>query len=161
MHITSLIAAHIKEVYEGNNWTDVCIADTLKDVSWQQAQQKTAASVNTIAALVNHLCYWNGILLQRSAGENPFVPESNGYDVKEFKNEDEWNELKEKTHQSFIQLADAVKNFQEDKLEETYAAGKSPYYKNFQGIVEHAHYHLGQMVILKKLIIATHSSPVP
>ena len=92
--------------------------------------------------------------MQRIKGINPSVPETNGFDVNELKNENDWNELKEKTHQSFIQLADAVKNFPEEKLFETSPTGKSSYYKNFQGIVEHAHYHLGQIVILKKLILS-------
>ncbi|HEY2727220.1 MAG TPA: DinB family protein [Parafilimonas sp.] len=152
MKITSLIAQHIKEVYEGNNWTDVNIAETIKDLSYQQAQQQTAASKNTIAALLHHLYYWNGIIMQRSKEINPFIPETNGFDVDEFKNENDWQRLKEKTHESFIQLTALVENFPEEKLEETYAEGKSSYYKNFQGIVEHAHYHLGQMVILKKLL---------
>lgn len=152
MKITNLIAMHIKEVYEGNNWTDVNIADTIKDINWRQAQQQTTGSSNTIASLLHHLYYWNGILMQRINGINPSIPDANGYDVGELKNENDWNTLKEKTHQSFIQLADAVKTFPEEKLSEPYAAGKSSYYKNFQGIVEHAHYHLGQMVILKKLL---------
>ena len=152
MNIKNLIAEHITAVYAGNNWTDVCISGTLEDVSWQEAQKVTPASVNTIAALVNHLCYWNEVLLLRAEGKNPSIPESNGYDVKELKDESEWNNLKGETHQSFIKLADAVKNFNEENLEGTYTAGKSSYYKNFQGIVEHAHYHLGQIVIIKKLI---------
>ncbi len=152
MNTTTTIAENLLTCFEGNNWTSVTIADTIKDVNWQQAQQRTAASSNTIASLIHHLCYWNFVLLQRSKGKNPVIPESNGFDVKAFENETDWNELKEETHQSFIKLADAIKNFDEEKLNETYAEGKSSYYKNFNGIVEHAYYHLGQIVIIKKLI---------
>ena len=152
MKITDEIAGHITDCFDGENWTGVNISDTLKNINWQEAQQRTAGSTNTIASLLNHLHYWNGIILHRSKGENPTVPDSNGFDVDELKNENDWNDLKEKARKSFIQLADAVKNFPEEKLKDTYAEGKSSYYKNFQGIVEHAHYHLGQIVILKKLI---------
>ena len=152
MKITSLIAQHIKEVYEGNNWTDVNIISTIKNISWQQAQQKTTASPNTIASLLHHLYYWNGIMMQRLKGSNPSVPDINGYNVNPFTSENDWQKLKEKTHESFIQLASMIQHFPEEKLEETYAEGKSSYYKNFQGIVEHAHYHLGQMVILKNIV---------
>ena len=150
--ITELIAEHILEVYEGNNWTGVSIVDTLNNVSWQQAQQKTNASSNTIAALLHHIYYWNGIMMQRINGVNPAIPDTNGFDVSELRNENDWNDLKEKAYQSFIALATAVKNFPEEKLNEISPTGKSTYYKNFQGIVEHAHYHLGQMVIIKKLL---------
>lgn len=153
MQITHLIANHLKQVYEGNNWTDVNIAHTISDVNWKQAQQQTEASPNTIASLLHHLYYWNGIIQQRINGETPVIPGENGYDVGFLNNEEEWNALKEKTHQSFIQLADAIKKFPAEKLLENYVPSiPSSYYRNFQGIVEHAHYHLGQVVILKKLI---------
>ncbi len=154
MNISTTIAENIATCFEGNNWTNVNVSDTLKDVSWQQAQQKTIASSNTIAALVNHLLYWNYIIMQRLKGENPPIPESNGFDVKELNSEEDWNKLKEETHQSFIQLAAAVKNFDAEKLDETYAEGKSSYANNIYGIVEHAYYHLGQIVIIKKLVKA-------
>ena len=153
MNITNLIADHVREIYEGNNWTDISIIQTIKDVSWQQAQQKTNASPNTIASLLNHLYYWNAIIMQRLKGSNPSVPETNGFDVEELKNESDWIALKDKTHGSFLQLADLIKVFPEEKLEETYAFGKSSFYKNFHGAVKHAHYHLGQMVVLKNLIV--------
>lgn len=152
MIITSLIAAHIRQVYEGNNWTEVCIADTIGNISFQQAQQRTAGSPNTIASLLHHLYYWNEIMVQRMQGKNPRVLQTNGFDVEELKSEEDWLALKEKAHDSFIQLAKAVKDFPEYKLDETYAEGKSTFYKNLQGTAEHAHYHLGQMVIIKKLL---------
>ena len=152
MNILNLIATQIREVYEGGNWTDVSIAETIKDVNWEQAKQRTAGSSNTIASLLHHLYYWNGILMQRLQGHNPIIPETNGFDVNEIKNENDWKLLIEKTHQSFRQLAEAAANFPEEKLAEKYAARGSSYYKNLQGIVEHAHYHLGQIVILKKLV---------
>jgi uncharacterized damage-inducible protein DinB len=158
MKIINLIAEHIKQVYEGDNWTSISIAETVNDVSWQQAQQHTAASPNTIASILHHLYYWNGILMQRLEGNNPSIPEANGFDAGELNDETDWNELKEITHQSFIQLADAVKNFPEEKLKVTYAEGKSSFYKNMQGVVEHAHYHLGQIVIIKKLLQANNNN---
>ena len=154
MNSTNLIAEHIKQVYEGDNWTDVNIDDTIRNISWHQAQQKTNASPNTIASLLHHLYYWNGVMMQRLKGSNPSTPGTNGYNVGELKTDEEWQALKEKTHESFLQLADLIKSFPEEKLSSTYAEGKSSYYKNFQGIVEHAYYHLGQIVILKKLILA-------
>ncbi|SFP83861.1 DinB family protein [Parafilimonas terrae] len=152
MIITNLIAEHIRQVYEGDNWTEVCIADTISNINFQQAQQRTAGSPNTIASLLHHLYYWNEIMVQRMQGKNPQVLQTNGFDVEELKREEDWLALKEKAHHSFIQLANAVKNFPADKLNETYAEGKSTFYKNLQGTTEHAHYHLGQMVIIKKLL---------
>lgn len=156
MQITHLLAQHLLNVYEGNNWTDVSIIETLKNINYEQAQQKTQASANTIAALLNHLIYWNGIILKRMNGETPVIPEINGFDVSVLNNEEDWIALKERAHKSFIELADAIKNFSEEKLFENYSPSiPSTYYRNFQGIIEHAHYHLGQIVILKKFVTHT------
>ena len=66
MHITDIIASHINDCFDGENWTSVNIADTINDVTWQQAQQQTAASQNTIASLLHHLYYWNGIMYAKN-----------------------------------------------------------------------------------------------
>jgi hypothetical protein len=50
--------------------------------------------------------------------------------VKEFKNETDWQQLIHSTHESFMQVAKAAANFPEEKLDETYAADRSSYYKN-------------------------------
>lgn len=152
MKITERIAEHLLQIFEGDNWTDVWISETIKDIDHMEAQQVTAASGNTIAALLHHLWYWNKIMLQRLQGNNPSIPGVNGFDVKPNLDEAEWQQLKEQTHQSFIELADAIKKFPEEKLDESYSATGSSYYKNFQGTVEHAHYHLGQIVMLKHLV---------
>ena len=52
MNLPKLISGHIKEVYEGNNWTDVGISDTLSDVNFKDATTVTPASSNTIASFV-------------------------------------------------------------------------------------------------------------
>ncbi len=128
MNILNEIANHVVKVFEGDNWTEVSIADTISDVSFFEASTVTQASQNTIASLLHHLHYWNGIMMQRINGINPSVPESNGYDVI-LENNSDWNDLKEKTHKSFLALANAIKKFLEGKLKDTYAEGKSSYYK--------------------------------
>ena len=41
----------------------------------------------------------------------------------------------------------------EKKLWEPFGDGKyGDYFRNIQGVIEHAHYHLGQIVLVKKLI---------
>ena len=152
MIITHLIAAHIRKVYEGSNWTEVSIAGAISNISFQQARQLTAASPNTIASILHHLSYWNEIMRQRMQNNNPEITADNGFYIEALKNEDDWQALKQEAHQSFIQLADAVLHFPDELLDTTYTTGKSTYYKNLQGIAEHAHYHLGQMVIIKNLL---------
>ena len=152
MKLPSLIASHIREVYEGNSWTDVSMADTVTDLSFTEAVTVTPASGNTIAALLYHVKFYNDIVRQRLDGLSPYINDANGFDMPELKNDAEWKKLIDDAHQSFLRLANAAENFPEERLDELAPNGDSTYYKNLHGIVEHAHYHLGQMVILKKFL---------
>jgi len=154
MKTTELIAQHILEVHEGNNWTDSAIADVLNDVTLNEAIQMTSASPNTIASLLHHITYWNRLLIQRINGTHIEVPESNGYDVPQLKSEQEWQALKADNINSAHELAAAIRAFDENKLSLPILPGYATAYRNFQGTSEHIHYHLGQMVILKQLIHA-------
>jgi len=152
MEITALIAQHITDVHEGNNWTGKDITSVLRDVTFTEATTQTAASVNTIAALLQHLTYWNRIMVQRIAGIKVAVPDTNGFDVPAPQNEKSWELMKDDNISSARDLADAIRNFDGAKLQDPILSGYSTAYKNLQGSVEHIHYHLGQMVILKNLL---------
>ena len=87
-------------------------------------------------------------------GEDPSIPDSNGFDVGELTSEEEWQKLVAKLHQSFIDLSNAMRNFPEDRLKDFTKIGKSTIENNLYGIIEHAYYHLGQMMILKNLLMS-------
>lgn len=155
MKITSLIAQQLIEVHEGNNWTDVNLADTLKDVNAEEAAMLTNASPNTIASLLHHITFWNRLMIKRMQGIDVFVDDKNGYDVPPIQTEEDWQQLQIDNNLSAHELAAAIAAFDENALFESLILGGSTAYKNLYGTIEHVHYHLGQIVILKKLIKAT------
>ena len=152
MKITEHIAQHLIDVFEGGNWTEVNIRDTLRGVNYKEATAITRVSSNSIAALLYHIGYYNKIVLKRIMGVDDARDNSNGFDMPAIQTEEDWSLLKERVMQSTCQLADTIRKFPEAQLFDLIAPGNSTYYKTFQGIVEHAHYHLGQIVVLKKLI---------
>ncbi len=154
MKITSLIAQHLLDVHEGNNWTDVNLVDTLSDVTKEEAITVTQASPNTMASLLHHITFWNRLMIERMKGIVVKIDEHNGYDVPHLQTEEDWLREKADNNLSSHELALAIDNFDEQKLLLPLIEGGSSAYKNLQGTVEHVHYHLGQIVILKKLIRA-------
>ncbi|RYE27206.1 MAG: DinB family protein [Sphingobacteriaceae bacterium] len=152
MNIPFLIARHVLDVHEGGNWTEVDITSTLKDVTLQQAVSLTPGSPNTIAALLHHLTYWNRVMVSRINGTAVVVPEANGFDAPVLNVEQDWEVLKEDNLRSARELAAAITGCQEYNLSAPILPGYPSAYKSLQGSVEHIHYHLGQIVILKHLI---------
>jgi hypothetical protein len=152
MNTVAQIAKHFKDVYTGGNWTSVNLKETLADVTWQQATTKID-SLNTIASLVYHINYYVSAVLNVLQGEELKASDKFSFDVPLIQSQEDWEKLVEKIFADAALFAKLVEQLPDNKLNETFANEKyGNYYRNIHGIIEHTHYHLGQIVILKKLI---------
>ncbi len=152
MHLPEVIAQQVLDVHEGTNWTEVNLAHTLRDVTLAEATTLTLGSPNTIAALVRHLVFWNRVMVRRTQGHATQLPATNGFEGPDLHSEAEWQALLAELWQSGHELAAAIRRVPAEQLAEPILPAYSSTYKNLQGAVEHIHYHLGQLVILKKLV---------
>jgi len=152
MHLTEELAKHLRYVHFGGNWTTSNLKDNLKNVTWQQATTKLQ-SFNTIAALVFHINYYINAVEKVLAGETLQASDKYSFDVPPINSERDWNLLLEKSWTDAENFALRIEKLPDSILSENFTAEKyGSYYRNIQGIIEHSHYHLGQIVILKKLL---------
>lgn len=151
MKLTKVIAQHFYEVHYGDSWTDVAVKDVLKDITWRQAVQKIGEA-NTIAVLLHHMDFYNRVVYNRCFEEDQKEVRHEDSLHAEVNNDEDWLQLQkryfdlaEKIHAAILAL--------DDKILFTVRAGnQNTYYKNLQGLIEHIHYHLGQISLLKKII---------
>ncbi|GAB3414515.1 DinB family protein [Niabella aquatica] len=154
MNLKEYIAQHLMDVHSGNNWTEVNLSHTIKNISWQQAIIITPFSPNSIAMLVHHISYWNRAVAQRGTGTQPVINKENGMNVPPITSETEWEKLKKDNLVSAHELATVIEGYDEGNLFSPILANHSSAYKNFQGQVEHVHYHLGQIVMIKNFLLS-------
>ncbi len=65
----------------------------------------------------------------------------------------DWDDFIHKVLENGEKFSELVANLPSEKLMEPFVDEKyGIYYRNLHGAIEHFHYHLGQIVILKKLI---------
>jgi len=153
MNLTSQIAKHFRDVHLGGNWTWVNLKETLSDVTWEQATTKID-SLNTIAALVYHINYYVVAATRVLQGNPMEAHDKYAFDVPPIQSQQDWENLKAKLFSDGEIFAALVEQLPESKLDEIFVLEKyGTYYRNFQGIIEHTHYHLGQIVIIKKLLL--------
>lgn len=156
MNIKQHIAQHLIDVHRGGNWTEVNITDTLRDISWPQACIVTPISPNTVAMILHHISYWNRIIAMRGRNITPVINKQNGMNNPLINNEAAWEALKQDNIYSAEELATVIEGYDIGNLFSPILPGHSSAYKNFQGQVEHVHYHLGQIVMIKKYIQNAH-----
>lgn len=152
MNISTEIARHLNEVFFGENWTESSLKDALEGVSWQEATTQLY-DFNTIAGLTYHINYFVSAVLQVLQGDPLKASDSLSFGHPAINNEADWQQLKDKTFAEAERFASLIAQLPEARLSTIFSEEKyETYYRNLQGIIEHTHYHIGQIIILKKLL---------
>jgi len=152
MNLATQIAKHLRDVHFGGNWTAVNLKDSLAGVDWQQATTKVH-SFNTIAVLVYHMNYYIGVVMKVLQGEPLNASDKYSFDLPPIQSQEDWEKLLDKTWTEAENFALLVEQLPESRLWEDFSENKyGNYYRNLHGIIEHVHYHLGQIVLIKKLL---------
>jgi len=152
MNISAQLAKHIRDVHFGGNWTSVNLKDTLKDISWQQAITKVH-SFNTIATLVFHTNYYVEAITRVLKGQPLIAKDVYSFAHPPITSQEDWDAMLNKTWQEAEEFANLVEQLPDIKLNEVFTDEKyGNYYRNLSGVVEHYHYHLGQIVLIKKIL---------
>ncbi len=150
--VSKQIAKHFREVYFGGNWTCSNLKDNLTDITWQEAVTQVH-SLNTIALLVFHIGYYVDTVLKVLQGEELNASDKLSFDLPTVQSEQDWQHMLNKIWQDAERFARLVEQLPDSKLRDDFHDGKyGNYYRNLLGIIEHTHYHLGQIALVKKMI---------
>ncbi len=152
MNLQQQIAKHFREIHFGGNWTSVNLKDILQDVTWQQATTPVH-NCNTIAVLVYHINYYISEVLKVLQGAPLGASDKFSFNCPPITTPQQWEDLLHKTYDDAEKFASLIELLSEEQLWENFTAEKyGNYYRNLHGIIEHSHYHLGQIVLLKKIL---------
>ena len=151
MNVKENIARHIREIHFGNNWTDSSMQEVLEDITWQEATT-TVAPCNSIALLVFHMNFYLNVVHNRVLRTPNKMKHEDSLIAPSVSSENDWQTLQNKTWEDAEAFAKCIEQLPESQLWEEISPERGNFYKNIHGVVEHNHYHLGQIVVLKKLI---------
>ena len=146
------LSNQLHQVFFGGNWTCVNLKETLSDVSLEQSNQKVK-DYNTIGVLTFHIHYFVKVASRVLAGGPLEGNDKLSFSVPDFANETEWQSYLNQIWKDAEVFCELIANLDDTKLWEDFTDPKyGNYYRNIQGIIEHSHYHLGQISLLKKAL---------
>ena len=152
MNTTKQITKHLRELYFGENWTCVNFKDTLADIMWYEATTK-CQEFNTITTLLFHSNYYINRVLKVLEGESLNASDEYSFDCPIISSQEEWEIFVHSALEEAERFAQEIEKMKESKLFEVFSEEKyGNYFRNLLGIIEHAYYHLGQIVLIKKMI---------
>ncbi|AEE51319.1 hypothetical protein [Haliscomenobacter hydrossis] len=149
------LATRFREVLLDGKWiANTNLRDQLSDLNWTEATKKVS-SLNTIAALSYHLNYYIAGVLQVFEGGALEIRDKYSFDLPPIESNEAWEKLLNTLWSNAERFAAQVELMSNPQLAAAFVDPKyGNYRRNIEGMIEHCYYHLGQIVLIKKMIRA-------
>ena len=152
MTLSKQIAKQIREVLLDGTWVATNFKTQLSDVNWEQATAKLK-DLNTIADLTFHIDYYIAGLIQVFQGGSLDIRDKYSYDAPIITGSQDWENRKQKLFSNAETFAKLVENMSDETIFGPFIDAKyGNNYISLQAMIEHCYYHLGQIVLIKKLM---------
>src|SRR6476620_3176381 len=154
METTHQIGNRFREVILNGTW----IANTnfkhqLTDLSWETATTKVD-SLNTIALLAQHIHYYIKGIKNVFEGGSLDINDKYSFDFPPIQSQKEWKSFLSTFWNDAEAFATLIEQMPDEKLKEVFVDEKyGTYQRNIVAMIEHSYYHLGQIVLIKKMLI--------
>lgn len=154
MKETYKLANRLKEVVLNGTWiANTNYKDQLENLDWKIATTKKE-SLNTISILAQHVHYYIKGIKNVLEGGSLEIKDKFSFDFPLIESENEWNLFLTNFWNDTENLTDLIKEIPEEKLNHNFVDEKyGTYLRNIDGMIEHSYYHLGQIVLIKKIVI--------
>ena len=149
-----LMAKRIREVLLNGKWiANTNFKEQITGLSWQQATKKIE-NLNTIALLTYHINYYLEGLLNAFENGRLDISDKYSFDLSPITSQAEWDKLVSGFLNNSEKFADRVEQmndhiFDQPFLDEKYGS----YLRNIEGVIEHSYYHLGQITLIRKMLM--------
>lgn len=148
------IASRLREVFLNGHWiANTNYQEQILNVNWQQATQKVG-HLNTIAALTYHINYYLEGLLNAFETGKLEISDKFSFDLPPINAESDWNKMVTDFLSNSEKFADSVEQMDDSIFDQPFIDEKyGTFLRNIEGVIEHSYYHLGQISLIRKMIL--------
>lgn len=152
----AILANRLREVILCGKWiANTNFKEQLYDLPWQKATQQVH-NLNTIALLAQHIHYYIRGIKQVMEGGTLDFRDQFSFDFPPIINEQQWKTFLNVFWSDAEGLASLVENLSDTQLQDDFVHKKyGTYFRNIDAMIEHSYYHLGQVVLIKKIVSAS------
>jgi uncharacterized damage-inducible protein DinB len=152
MTLNEQFAKQIRELFLNGHWVSTNVKEQLDDVDVEMANT-SYESLNTIALLAFHLNYYLEGVMNVFKGGGLDIRDKYSFDMAPITSEEEWDVMRSNIYRNAEYFATLIEHMPLSQLTDHFVDEKyGTYQRNLIGILEHSYYHLGQIVLIKKLL---------
>ena len=101
------------------------------------------------------MSYYVSAVLKVLQGGPLVAKDEFSFDHSSIQSESDWEQLTARYLSEAAALSDMIEQLPEETIWSDFTDEKyGSYYRNLHGIVEHTHYHLGQISLVKKMLVS-------
>jgi uncharacterized damage-inducible protein DinB len=150
MSETARIADQLKRAFAGDAWHGPALMEILADVDAPAAAARPISLAHTIWELTLHITAWDGAILRRLAGQAASPSDAENFPKIRDTSESAWRTALENLQRQHQELLRAISDMPDRRLSEQVPGKDYDFYFLLHGTVQHALYHAGQIVMLKR-----------
>lgn len=152
MNSTQEIAGRFREVILNGTWiANTNYKNELTGLDWKIATAQHS-TLNTIAALVQHVHYYIHGVLQVLKGGSLTISDKFSFDFPPVASQAQWEDIQTRLWTDAEEFAALVAQMPGERLDQIFTHEQyGTYRRNIEAMIEHSYYHLGQIVLLKKM----------
>jgi len=151
---TYKIATRFREVILNGTWiANTNYKEQLISLNWEVATTNINL-LNSIAILAQHIHYYINGINNVFKGGTLDIKDKYSFDFPIINSQNEWESFLNRFWHDTEEFALLVEQMPDEKLKQVFIDEKyGTYQRNVEAMIEHSHYHLGQIVLIKKLLL--------
>lgn len=148
------LANRLREVLLDGKWiANTNLKEQITSISWKQAIERVE-DLNTIALLTFHVNYYLKGVLNVFQGGNLEIKDKYSFDMPKISSETDWLNLVNEFISNAEKFISHVEKMEDNLLTQPFVKEEyGSYLRNIEAQIEHSYYHLGQVSLIKKLIM--------
>lgn len=153
MKQTEQLANRLRELILNGTWiANTNYKDQLENLDWKTATTKFQ-SFNSIAVLAQHIHYYISGITNVFVNNKLDIRDKFSFNFLPIESQQEWEIFLNQFWTDTLILAEFIEKMPEENLNTNFVDEKyGTYLRNIDGMMEHGYYHLGQIVLIKKLL---------
>jgi uncharacterized damage-inducible protein DinB len=150
MSETARIADQLERAFAGDAWHGPALMEILADVEAPAAAARPISLAHTIWELTLHITAWDGAILRRLAGQAASPSDAENFPKIRDTSESAWRAALANLQRQHQELLQVISDMPDHRLREQVPGKDYDFYFLLHGTVQHALYHAGQIVMLKR-----------
>ena len=153
MNTAAILSTRFREVILDGTWiANTNYKEQLTTTSWEVAITKIGA-LNSIGDIARHIHYYLEGIKDVFGRGNLEIKDKYSFDFPPLKSQSEWENFLSCFWADAEAFAKLIEQISEDQLKNVFVEVKyGTVQRNIEGMIEHSYYHLGQIVLIRKLI---------